>query len=79
VPPDEQRGEFIKWCHDAYDNTDGMVVNPAAWTHYAWSHDALEPLIAPVVEVHLRTSTNATSGGGSPSSPTSSQPASSGN
>jgi 3-dehydroquinate dehydratase II len=47
-------GEFIKWCHDAYDNTDGMVVNPAAWTHYAWSiHDALEPLTIPVVEVHL--------------------------
>ncbi|HEY2541925.1 MAG TPA: type II 3-dehydroquinate dehydratase [Gaiellaceae bacterium] len=46
--------EFIKWCHDAYDNTDGMVVNPAAWTHYAWSiHDALEPLKIPVVEVHL--------------------------
>ncbi len=46
--------EFVKWCHDAYDNTDGMVVNPAAWTHYAWSiHDALEPLKIPVVEVHL--------------------------
>ena len=46
--------EFIKWCHDAYDNTDGMVVNPAAWTHYAWSiHDALEALAIPVVEVHL--------------------------
>jgi 3-dehydroquinate dehydratase II len=46
--------EFVKWCHDAYDNTDGMVVNPAAWTHYAWSiHDALEPLRIPVVEVHL--------------------------
>ena len=35
-------GEFIKWCHDAHDNTDGLVVNPGAWTHYAWSiHDAL--------------------------------------
>jgi 3-dehydroquinate dehydratase-2 len=46
--------EFIKWCHDAYDNTDGMVVNPAAWTHYAWAiHDAIEPLSIPVVEVHL--------------------------
>jgi len=46
--------EFVKWCHDAYDNTDGMVVNPAAWTHYSWAiHDALEPLTVPVVEVHL--------------------------
>jgi 3-dehydroquinate dehydratase-2 len=46
--------EFIKWCHDAYDNTDGMVLNPGAWSHYAWSiHDALEPLTVPIVEVHL--------------------------
>ncbi len=47
-------GEFIHWIHDAYDTVDGLVVNPAAWTHYAWSiHDALEPLGAPIVEVHL--------------------------
>jgi 3-dehydroquinate dehydratase-2 len=46
--------EFVKWCHDANDNTDGLVVNPGAWTHYAWSiHDALEPLQIPIVEVHL--------------------------
>ena len=46
--------EFIKWCHDAIDNTDGIVVNPAAWTHYAWSiHDALEAVPVPIVEVHL--------------------------
>ena len=46
--------EFIKWCHDALDNTDGVVVNPGAWTHYARSiHDALEPLEIPIVEVHL--------------------------
>jgi len=47
-------GEFIKWCHDALDNTDGLVINPGAWTHYAWSiHDALEVLTVPIVEVHL--------------------------
>jgi 3-dehydroquinate dehydratase-2 len=47
-------GEFIKWIHDAYDNNDGVVVNPAAWSHYAWSiHDALEMLTIPIVEVHL--------------------------
>lgn len=46
--------EFVKWCHDAHDNADGIVVNPAAWTHYAWSiHDALEAVEAPIVEVHL--------------------------
>ncbi|HZD86875.1 MAG TPA: type II 3-dehydroquinate dehydratase [Gaiellaceae bacterium] len=47
-------GEFVHWCHDAYDTVDGLVVNPGAWTHYSWAiHDALEPLDAPIVEVHL--------------------------
>jgi 3-dehydroquinate dehydratase-2 len=47
-------GEFIKWIHDAYDNNDGVVVNPGAWTHYAWAiHDAFEMLTIPIVEVHL--------------------------
>jgi 3-dehydroquinate dehydratase-2 len=46
--------EFIKWIHDALDNTDGLVINPGAWSHYAWSiHDALELLSIPIIEVHL--------------------------
>ena len=46
--------EFIKWCHDAYDHMDAVILNPGAWTHYAWSiHDALEPLTIPIIEVHL--------------------------
>jgi 3-dehydroquinate dehydratase-2 len=49
-----EEGEFVKWIHDAMDNTDGLVVNPGAWSHYAWSiHDALEMLPVPIVEVHL--------------------------
>ena len=47
-------GEFVHWCHDAYDTVDGLVVNAGAWTHYSWAiRDALEPLDAPIVEVHL--------------------------
>jgi 3-dehydroquinate dehydratase-2 len=47
-------GEYIDWIHDAYSWADGVVVNPAAWTHYSWAiHDALEPLQVPIVEVHL--------------------------
>jgi 3-dehydroquinate dehydratase-2 len=46
--------EYVDWCHDAYDGADGVVANPAAWTHYSWAiRDALEPLKAPLVEVHL--------------------------
>ena len=50
----DSEAEFVKWCHDAYDNADGIVVNPAAWTHYSWAiHDALELAGLPAVEVHL--------------------------
>jgi 3-dehydroquinate dehydratase II len=47
-------GEYVDWLHDAYGWADGVVVNPAAWTHYSWAiRDAIEPLQVPVVEVHL--------------------------
>jgi 3-dehydroquinate dehydratase II len=47
-------GEYVGWCHDAYDGVDGLVVNAGAWTHYSWAiRDALEPVSAPIVEVHL--------------------------
>jgi 3-dehydroquinate dehydratase-2 len=47
-------GEFVEWCHDALDSTDGLIVNPGAWTHYSYAiRDALELVDAPVVEVHL--------------------------
>lgn len=47
-------GEYIDWCHEAYEWADGVIVNPGAWTHYSWAiHDALEIFKAPVVEVHL--------------------------
>jgi 3-dehydroquinate dehydratase-2 len=46
-------GEFIGWCHDAFE-ADGVIVNPAAWTHYSWAiRDALEAVPCPIVEVHL--------------------------
>ncbi len=47
-------GEFVGWCHDAFDWAGGLVVNPGAWSHYSYAiRDALELLEAPVVEVHL--------------------------
>ena len=47
-------GEFVEWCHDALDSTDGVIVNPGAWTHYSYAiRDALELVDVPVVEVHL--------------------------
>jgi len=47
-------GEFVKWCHDAEGAADGLIVNPAAWTHYSYAiRDALELVSVPIVEVHL--------------------------
>lgn len=47
-------GEFVGFCQDALDNADGLVVNPGAWTHYAWAiRDALEPYEGKIVEVHI--------------------------
>ena len=47
-------GEFIDWCHEAYEWADGVIVNPGAWSHYSWAiHDAVELFTVPVVEVHL--------------------------
>jgi 3-dehydroquinate dehydratase-2 len=47
-------GEYVDWCHDAFDWADGVVVNPGAWTHYSYAiRDALELLSVPIVEVHL--------------------------
>src|SRR2546423_11156430 len=47
-------GVYVDWLHDALDVSDGIVVNPAAWTHYSWAiRDAVELFSKPVVEVHL--------------------------
>ena len=47
-------GQFIDWIHDAYGRSDGIIVNPGAWTHYSYAiHDALDILDIPIVEVHL--------------------------
>jgi 3-dehydroquinate dehydratase II len=47
-------GEFVEELHKASDYTDGLLLNPGAWTHYSWAiRDALEISGLPAVEVHL--------------------------
>lgn len=47
-------GEYVGFLHAALDNADGLILNPAAWTHYSWAiRDALEPFPGTIVEVHL--------------------------
>jgi 3-dehydroquinate dehydratase II len=47
-------GAFVEQLHKAQEYADALVLNPGAWTHYAWSlRDALEVAGLPAVEVHL--------------------------
>jgi 3-dehydroquinate dehydratase II len=47
-------GEFVEHLHSLRTSADAIVLNPGAWTHYAWSiRDALEIAELPAVEVHL--------------------------
>ena len=46
--------EFVEHLHRLEDLSDGIVLNPGAWTHYSWAiRDALEIAALPAVEVHL--------------------------
>ena len=47
-------GEYVEELHRSGDYADGLLLNPGAWTHYAWAlRDALEIAALPAVEVHL--------------------------
>jgi 3-dehydroquinate dehydratase-2 len=47
-------GQYVDWCHEALDTAEGVVLNPAAWTHYSYAiRDAVELFTVPIVEVHL--------------------------
>jgi 3-dehydroquinate dehydratase-2 len=47
-------GEFVEHLHRLSDSADGVILNPGAWTHYAYAiRDALELTRLPAVEVHL--------------------------
>lgn len=47
-------GDFVERLHSLRGSVDGVILNPGAWTHYAWSiRDALEIAAIPAIEVHL--------------------------
>jgi len=47
-------GSFVEHLHRLEDVADAVILNPGAWTHYAWAiRDALEIADLPSVEVHL--------------------------
>lgn len=48
-------GELVDWLHEAADQQyDGVVINPAAYTHTSVAlHDAVAGIDVPVIEVHI--------------------------
>jgi len=48
-------GAMVERLHKAHaEGIDGVVINPGAWTHYAYGiRDAVEILEVPVIEAHM--------------------------
>jgi 3-dehydroquinate dehydratase-2 len=47
-------GQLVDAIHAARGRAAGILINPGAFSHYAWSlHDALAAFDGPVVEVHI--------------------------
>ncbi len=47
-------GELVEAIHAARTTSSAIIINPGAFTHYAWSlHDALAAFNGPVIEVHI--------------------------
>jgi 3-dehydroquinate dehydratase-2 len=45
---------LVEAIHAARGRAQGIIINPGAFTHYAWSlHDALSAFDGSVIEVHL--------------------------
>ena len=47
-------GNIIDRIHEAMGNTDGIIINPGAFTHYSYAlRDAIASANIPTVETHL--------------------------
>lgn len=47
-------GQLVDAIHSARTSAAAIIINPGAFTHYAWSlHDALAAFAGPVIEVHI--------------------------
>lgn len=47
-------GEIVDAVHAARGRAAAIIINPGAFTHYAWSiHDALAAFAGPIIELHI--------------------------
>ena len=54
VVQSNHEGEIIDWIQSAASEYNGLIINPAAFTHYSYAVlDALYSVEIPIVEVHI--------------------------
>ena len=47
-------GQLVEWLHEAWETADGVILNPAALTHYSYAvRDAVAAIEPPVLELHI--------------------------
>jgi len=47
-------GKIIDIIHDTMDNSDGIIINPGAFTHYSYAiYDAIVAVGLPTIEIHI--------------------------
>ena len=57
IKQSNSEGELVDWIQICYNKTDGIIINPGAYTHYSVAVlDALKAVNIPAVEVHIRSS-----------------------
>ena len=54
ITQSNHEGELVDAIHAARNRCSAILINPGAFTHYAWSiHDALSAFAGPILEVHI--------------------------
>lgn len=47
-------GQLVDWIHEAINGSDGIIINPAAYTHTSVAIlDALKNVKSPIIELHI--------------------------
>jgi 3-dehydroquinate dehydratase-2 len=47
-------GQLVEWIHEAINGADGIIINPAAYTHTSVAMlDALKNVSSPIIELHI--------------------------
>ena len=47
-------GVLVEWIHEARENADGIIINPAAYTFTSMAiYDALKMFEGPIIELHI--------------------------